>query len=598
LFNRINKFSNFILHHLWKGKINKIKLASAFFIDILTASIKVIIPLYIIEKLVSEDLHLAFTNLQTLALIVATFVLANILPIARGFLLSSVRSDTQADLLEKLLRKTYSLKLDEHITAPTGKFPQMLTAVYSSVEKVIPSIHEQFIPSMVSLTFIISGLFFVDTWLGLVSVCALFVYVISTAYNASLKGIASKKRLESAYGAYGGLLAAINRYRIAHQFNNVEHEVSSSRKILDKQRQSYTRLHTQEVINLFRNNIIIVTCIASIILICFRMSSEESIISFSIFYASYLITIINEPLRTIGVAIEQIHIDSIECEKIVDFMDEKSEIIQNSGKNEFDDKGCVPEIRFKDLSFSYNQNDNLALSNINLTIQPGQKIAIVGESGSGKSTLFNLLQRFYANHSGNIYINNHKINEFTPESIRSQISVVSQNPMLFQSNVYENIRYADWSVSKEHVEDLLKKVQLNDWLESNSLDEDIGNEGDKLSGGQKQRVALARALLKGGNILLLDEATSALDVETEKDILETTYKLAKEKTIIAITHRITSVINSDVIVYMKKGKIIEKGNFLTLFNNKGAFFKQLEVECNKIGMPMDKINPNKISSMV
>lgn len=393
MFTRLHKFSNFICQHLWQGQLNKAKLLTAFVIDLLTASIKVIIPLYIIEGLISDDLSLALTDFKTLALIIATFIMVNLLPIARGYLLASVRSDTQADLLEKLLRKTYSLKLDEHITAPTGKFPQMLTAVYSSVEKVIPSIHEQLIPSMVQLIFIISGLFYVHTWLGLIAVCALSVYVMSTAYNASVKGVASKKRLESAYGAYGGLLAAINRYRIAHQFNNVEHEVNASREILDIQRHSYTKLHTQEVLNLFRNNIIILTCIASIIFICFQMSASASILHSSIFYASYLITIINEPLRTIGVAIEQIHIDSIECEKIVDFMEEKSEILANSGQALFDSKGSVPEITFKNVSFSYHNDANFALSNIDLTIRPGQKIAIVGESGSGKSTLFNLLQR-------------------------------------------------------------------------------------------------------------------------------------------------------------------------------------------------------------
>lgn len=594
MLKRLIKLFQFVRTCLWSGRANITKLWLAFALDLTTSAIKVGGPILLVKHLLAAPDMAAALTLEVGAAIAGIFVAVNLLPIARGYLLASVRSNTQTSLLENLLRNSYGMKLDEHLSSPTGKFPQLLTAVYANVEKVVPTLHGELVPAVLDLVGIFIGLFLIHPVAGLIGIAALCLYVASASYNAARMGDASKKRLGAAYGAYGGLLAAIGRYRVAHQFGNVEYEVGKARKVLEVQKDAFQTLHRTEVLCGFRNNVIAIVAMAGIGAYAMlgwqsgHASLQEAML------AAYFATILNGPLRALGKSLEQVYVDSIECEKIIDFTNAGPGLDQRANARAYQAKGA-PSVEFRDVSFAYESNKaKKTLDGVSFKVHAGQTVAIVGESGAGKSTLVNLLLRYYAQDAGQILVDGVDVRDLTAASLRGEIAVVSQHADLFQGSIADNIAYGDWNANRAAIERAARSGGLDEWLDTpeRNLDEQVGTAGDKISGGQKQRVALARALLKGGHMFLLDEATSALDVGTEKEILHRVDSLTAGKTVLVITHRITNIVNADWIVYLREGRVAEQGSFFDLLALKGLFHQQLQVECDKLGVSIADLDVN------
>ncbi len=235
------------------------------------------------------------------------------------------------------------------------------------------------------------------------------------------------------------------------------------------------------------------------------------------------------------------------------------------------------EIRYEDVTFHYGQEGGL-LQNLNLTIQPGEKVGLVGRSGAGKSTLVNLLLRFHDLEGGRILVDGQDISEVTQESLRAQIGMVTQDTSLLHRSVMENIRYGRPDASDEEVFEAARKAHahhfipdLRDWKGRTGYDAHVGERGVKLSGGQRQRIAIARVLLKDAPILVLDEATSALDSEAEAAIQEQLYNLMQGKTVIAIAHRLSTIAMLDRLVVMDQGRIVEQGTHDELVRAGGIY---------------------------
>lgn len=227
------------------------------------------------------------------------------------------------------------------------------------------------------------------------------------------------------------------------------------------------------------------------------------------------------------------------------------------------EEGCI---ELQDLCFSYIQNKPI-LKNLNLTISPGQTVAFVGKSGSGKSTLANLLPRFYEPTSGNILLNGHALSEYELTSLRSQIALVTQNVVLFDGSIRDNIAYGAMpDVSDEAVIHAAEAAHVMEFVNhlSDGLDTQVGEKGTKLSGGQRQRIAIARAILKNAPVLILDEATSALDTESERHIQAALENVMKDRTTLVIAHRLSTIESADQIVVMDRGEIVEKGTHTEL----------------------------------
>jgi ATP-binding cassette subfamily B (MDR/TAP) protein 1 len=239
---------------------------------------------------------------------------------------------------------------------------------------------------------------------------------------------------------------------------------------------------------------------------------------------------------------------------------------------------CVGKIEFSDVHFSYPTRSSVTvLRGLSVHVEPGQTIALVGSSGCGKSTSVQLLERFYDTASGSVLVDNWDVRELSLQWLRSQIGIVSQEPMLFDCSIAENIAYGDNSrtVSMDEIIAAARMANIHTFISSlpKGYDTNVGDKGAQLSGGQKQRIAIARALVRNPKILLLDEATSALDTESEKVVQEALDRAQEGRTSLVIAHRLSTIQNATCIVVIHNGRVAEQGTHSQLMSRRGLYYR-------------------------
>ena len=251
---------------------------------------------------------------------------------------------------------------------------------------------------------------------------------------------------------------------------------------------------------------------------------------------------------------------------IFSLLDEDNE----DDQGQLDANDLEGSINFKNVCFSYNQAEH-TLDGINISINPGETIAIIGKSGSGKTTLVNLIPRFYEIESGQLLIDSENIQNYSLRSLRSNISLVTQEVTLFNDTIFNNIAYGKYSDNE--VMKVVTSAHMDEFIDNlpKGLDTLVGDQGILLSGGQRQRIAIARALLKDAPILILDEATSSLDSESEKHIQQALDQLMKNRTTLVIAHRLSTIENADRIIVLSKGSIVEQGNHNELIKQNAEY---------------------------
>ncbi|MEK9770969.1 MAG: lipid A export permease/ATP-binding protein MsbA [Nitrosomonadales bacterium] len=297
---------------------------------------------------------------------------------------------------------------------------------------------------------------------------------------------------------------------------------------------------------------------------------------FAAFVGALLMMI--KPIKSLSEINESIQVSIAAAKSIIEVFDEDEE--KDNGKVKLNKINGT--IRFKNVSFSYHSSNNHVLKNISFEIKKGEKIALVGKSGGGKTTLINLIPRFYDTSSGEIYIHNQEISQVQLSNLRSLMSIVTQDNILFNDTVKNNIAFGvpKNKISHKSIKLALKLSNAEEFVskmpdKENSI---IGDRGVKLSGGQKQRLSIARAIMKDAPILLLDEATSALDLESEKLVQKALDNLMNKKTSIIIAHRLSTVQNADRIIVIDKGLIVEQGTHKQLLAKKGLYSNLYKTE--------------------
>jgi ABC-type multidrug transport system fused ATPase/permease subunit len=235
------------------------------------------------------------------------------------------------------------------------------------------------------------------------------------------------------------------------------------------------------------------------------------------------------------------------------------------------------EIRFNNVSFGYEPDKDI-LHNIDLTIKPGETVAIVGQTGSGKSSLVSLTARFYEVENGQITVDGYNVRDVTRQSLRQQIGIVPQNPLLFSGSIEENIRYGKADASREEIIEIAKMVGADHFISrlEKGYDTQVGQRGGSLSAGQRQLICLARAVLADPRILILDEATSNVDTNTERIMQSALRRLTKGRTCLTIAHRLSTVTGAQRIIVLDKGKIIESGSHQQLLEKQGLYYKMFQ----------------------
>lgn len=282
------------------------------------------------------------------------------------------------------------------------------------------------------------------------------------------------------------------------------------------------------------------------------------------------VSVLLEAVRRIVEFTEQFQRGMTGIERFIEVMDEPIEIDDEEDAVEL--PSVEGKIEFKNVSFKYNDSEDI-LNKINLTIKPGENIALVGPSGAGKSTFCNLIPRFYDVTDGEIDVDGHDIKKVTCKSLRSQIGMVQQDVYLFSDTIAGNIAYGKPGASMEEIEHAAKLAGAHEFISemTGGYNTSVGERGMKLSGGQKQRISIARVFLKNPPILILDEATSALDNESEKLVQESLAGLAKGRTTITIAHRLTTIKNADRILVINESGIEEEGTHDELMRENGIY---------------------------
>ena len=282
------------------------------------------------------------------------------------------------------------------------------------------------------------------------------------------------------------------------------------------------------------------------------------------------------PAKSLSKAFYSLKKGNAAAERVFEIIDMHSEYQEND-KN-FDVEEFKKEIEFQDVDFKY--DENYVLNKINFKVKKGEMVAIVGASGSGKSTLINLLPRFYELNNGDILIDGKSIKSLSLKKLRNLISIVTQESILFNASIEENILLGNQNQGQHKLIEASKIANAYEFI--NEYEEkykyNVGDNGSNLSGGQKQRIAISRAVISNSPILILDEATSSLDSESEKLVQDALEKLMKNKTSIVIAHRLSTIKNSDKIIVLDSGKIVESGNHDELINKNGYYSKLIKLQ--------------------
>ena len=293
-------------------------------------------------------------------------------------------------------------------------------------------------------------------------------------------------------------------------------------------------------------------------------------------FMSFLVSLLlaYQPVKALGNLNISVQEGLAGAERIFKLLDTSEKNMENiSAKKTIDLDG---DIVFKDVSFAY--NDNTVLDKISLRIPKGKKVALVGLSGSGKSTIANIILRLYDNYSGSILINSKDIKELDLTDVRNSVSIVTQETILFNESIFNNIKYGNLEATDNEISLVAQNAGVKSFSEEldKKLHTVIGENGIKLSGGQRQRIAIARALIKDAPLLIMDEATSSLDNITENKIHETINNLMKNKTKLIIAHRLSTIEDADIIYVLDKGKIESQGSHEELIS-KSTIYKKLQL---------------------
>ncbi|HBA83888.1 MAG TPA: hypothetical protein DCZ95_07335 [Verrucomicrobia bacterium] len=313
--------------------------------------------------------------------------------------------------------------------------------------------------------------------------------------------------------------------------------------------------------------IVAISSIGASIFLLYNMKSSVTISQFVVFAGA--LVALYEPVKKLSKIHLSIQQSSAAADRIFELLDEPVTVCETVGAVEFNEP--VQELSFEHVSFAY--EDKPVLKDVCFSVKSGKHVALVGGSGAGKSTMVSLLPRFYDVSDGRVLINGKDIRSFTLKSLRSMIGIVTQETILFNDTVANNIAYGHTDASRDAVIAAAKKAHAHDFILQmpEGYDTFIGERGMRLSGGQCQRLAIARAILRNPPILILDEATSALDTESERQVQAALDELMQGRTVFAIAHRLSTVIHSDVILVLDQGSIVEQGAHQTLLAGGGHY---------------------------
>ena len=516
-------------------------------------------------------------NVEALLLIcvivLIMFFIKNLFRYLALFFLTPIRNGVIHDIRMDLHKKILALDLAFIGSKRKGDLTSRLTSDLVEIEWSIMGGLEMFFKDPISIILYLSTLIFISPQLTVFVIILFPIAGILIGYiGKSLKNSSKKGQDKLAYimsiideNIFG--LKIIKTFN-AENFINSKFEKSSNeyKKIMN------SILRKKDLSSPMSE---LLSTVVMVIVMWFGgqlVLSENSMLSPQEFIGYILIfSQIIPPVKSLTTSYYYIQKGSAAAERVYEILDQENTIVNKKDVHKI--SNLKNSINFIIKSFKY-ENKNV-LQNINFTIKKGQKVALVGHSGGGKTTLADLLTRFYDLEDGEINIDNINIKDVDLFNLRNIISIVSQDSILFNDSIYNNIKIGNLNATKQDIINAAKAANAHEFILKceDSYQTNIGNSGEKLSGGQKQRISIARAILKNPEILILDEATSSLDSESENLIQDALTNLMKDRTSLVIAHRLSTIENADNIIVLKEGKIIEQGSHSSLIAKNGSYKK-------------------------
>ena len=490
---------------------------------------------------------------------------------ARDALFAAVAMHAVKKLAIDVFAHMHRLSMRFHVSRKTGGLTRVLERGRDAIETLARLVMSTGLPTIVEFLLVLGIFAWQFNWrYSLAAATTIFVYLAYTTLATNWRIGIRRRMNDSDIDANVKAIDSLLNYETVKYFGAEEREAARYEKSMEHYRrasvESYISLAVlnagQAAIYTFGLALMMLMCVGEI------KAGEASIGDFVLINATMIQ--LYQPLNFMGTFYREVRQAVIDIERMFQILSRHPEIDDRPGATDL----AVSQGRlvFDDVSFGYEGNRSI-LDRVSFCVEPGTTLAIVGPSGAGKSTISRLIFRFYEPQGGRIAIDGQDILTVTQRSLRAAIGMVPQDTVLFNDSIGYNIRYGRWEASDSEVREAARLAQIDRFIQSlpRGYDAQVGERGLKLSGGEKQRVAIARTILKGPRILVLDEATSALDSFTEREIQEALHGVSKGRTTLVIAHRLSTIVDADEIVFLDKGRIVERGTHRELLAKGGAY---------------------------
>ena len=507
-------------------------------------------------------------------MVFSAFFLKNLFRYMAIWFQSELRFSVVRDVRDELFEKSIHLPLSFHTQERKGDLISRMSSDVGEIENGVVALLEILFRDPISIFIHIVSLFYISPALTLAS----FFLLPISAFVISRVGKSLKRTAQQNQEQLGLLISSIDEslsgVRIIKSFNASGFIFNLFKKLNLRHQKLHTKTMRKKDVSSLLNETIgagVMMCLVwfggqEILENTNNGLTGELFLTFIIIFSQLL-----RPIQSISNGMALMNKAKVSLDRVNEVLQTDEKITEKpNAKTIVDFKS---QISFENISFKY--AEETIISSFSLEVKKGKLIAIVGESGSGKSTLMDLLPRFYDVNEGSILIDEVDIRDYKIADLRGLIGIVSQESILFNISVLENIAFGDPNPDRNRVIEAAKIANAHGFISDmdEAYDSIVGERGNKLSGGQKQRLSIARAVYKNPKILILDEATSALDTESEMLVQEALEKLMQNRTSFVIAHRLSTVRNADEIIVLAKGKIIEQGNHEDLMKKRGAYQK-------------------------
>tara|TARA_R110002049_G_scaffold143647_3_gene305842 strand:- start:427 stop:2256 length:1830 start_codon:yes stop_codon:yes gene_type:complete len=515
--------------------------------------------------------------LLVVVLIISLFLLKNIFGYMANYFMVFLRNGVVRDLRNAVYKKTVQLPLSYFSEQKKGDIMARVTNDVSTLQYSMLPVLELIAREPLMIIFTIIMMLIISAKLTLF----VFIFIPISGIIISKIGKSLKRKSDRVQKEQGVILSTLEEtltgLRIIKGFNAEE-------KFDNRFQESTTRFYNFSNKLLNRQNLASPTSEFLGILV----------ISILLWYGGQLVLVDNSldgssfiaymglaynimvPAKAISRGVYNVKQGNAAAERIQEIIDTPNPL--KDKENAIDKTSFDKDIKFNNISFKY--ENEYVLKNFSLTIPKGKTVALVGQSGSGKSTIANLITRFYDVNKGEILLDDIDIRDLTTDSLRSQLGIVTQDAILFNDSIKNNLKLGNDKATDEEIIDALKVANAWEFVKDlpETINTNIGDSGNKLSGGQKQRLSIARAVLKSPPIMVLDEATSALDTESERLVQMALENMMKNRTSIVIAHRLSTIQNADEIVVLNRGEIVEQGKHNELIDKKGVYQKLVDMQ--------------------